>query len=160
VVRLIEEFSGRRPVVAGKPERPLLDETVRRMSARRPLMVGDRLDTDVEGAHNACVDSLLVLTGVSGLQDLAGASAALRPTYIASDLTGLLVAHAAPDQVDGRWQLGGWSGEVVGGVLSIRGGGAPDDWWRVAACAVWRHLDDTGRPASLRGVLGSVPWCS
>ena len=29
----------------------------------RPLMVGDRLDTDIEGAHNAGVDSLLVLTG-------------------------------------------------------------------------------------------------
>ncbi len=48
---------------AGKPERPLLDETVRRVGGRRPLMVGDRLDTDIEGARRAGVDSLLVLTG-------------------------------------------------------------------------------------------------
>ena len=41
------------PVVAGKPERPLLDETVRRVGGERPLMVGDRLDTDIEGAHDA-----------------------------------------------------------------------------------------------------------
>ena len=39
------------------PQRPLLDETVRRVGGERPLMVGDRLDTDIEGAHNAGVDS-------------------------------------------------------------------------------------------------------
>ena len=28
-----------------------MDETVRRVGGDRPLMVGDRLDTDIEGAH-------------------------------------------------------------------------------------------------------------
>ena len=42
---------GREPdIVAGKPYRPLFDETVRRISSRRPLVIGDRLDTDIEGA--------------------------------------------------------------------------------------------------------------
>ncbi len=63
-------------MVAGKPQRPLLDETVRRVGGDRPLMVGDRLDTDIEGAHEAEVDSLLVLTGVTGLDDLVAATAA------------------------------------------------------------------------------------
>ena len=45
--------AGVEPVVAGKPERPLLDETVRRVGGKRPLMVGDRLDTDIEGARKA-----------------------------------------------------------------------------------------------------------
>ena len=38
-----------RPEVAGKPYRPLLDDTVRRVGARRPVFVGDRLDTDIAG---------------------------------------------------------------------------------------------------------------
>lgn len=160
VVRLIEEFSGRRAVVAGKPERPLLDETVRRMAARRPLMVGDRLDTDIEGARNAGIDSLLVLTGVSGLADLITAPPALRPTYLATGLPGLLVTHDAPAALDsGSWRLGGWSADVVAGELAVSGDGAADDWWRVVACAAWRHLDDTGRPATPGVVPGSVPWC-
>lgn len=159
VVRMIEEFSGRTAVVAGKPERPLLVETVRRMGARRPLMVGDRLDTDIEGAHNAGVDSLLVLTGVSGLQDLVAAPSQLRPTYVSSDLAGLLVPHAVPTAAGGAWRLGGWSAEVDAGELLVAGDGGADDWWRVVACASWRHLDDTGRPVTLGRVRGSVPWC-
>jgi glycerol-1-phosphatase len=73
LVSMLERFSGTSPIVAGKPERPLLDETIRRVGGDRPLMVGDRLDTDIAGAHNAGVDSLLVLTGVSGLSDLVTA---------------------------------------------------------------------------------------
>ena len=34
------------PEVAGKPYRPLLDDTVARIGARRPVFVGDRLDTE------------------------------------------------------------------------------------------------------------------
>jgi len=56
-VRMLSEFSGVTPVVAGKPNRPLLDETMRRVGGERPLMVGDRLDTDIEGAHNAAIRS-------------------------------------------------------------------------------------------------------
>ncbi len=52
-------------VVVGKPEPALFEEAVRRDAASRPLVVGDRLDTDIEGAVGAGLDSLLVLTGVS-----------------------------------------------------------------------------------------------
>lgn len=159
LVRLIEEFSGVTPTVAGKPERPLLDETVRRVGGEVPLMVGDRLDTDIEGAHNAGVDSLLVLTGVSGLADLVVAPPRRRPTYISPDLGGLLAVHPAP-QVEGDGvRLGGWTAAVDRGALVVSGaGGTEDDWWRVAAVAAWRHLDATGRPVSLSVVSGSVAW--
>nr|WP_246086721.1 HAD hydrolase-like protein [Nocardioides humi] len=49
LVDMVQRFTGMTPQVAGKPARPLLDETVRRVGGRRPLMVGDRLDTDIEG---------------------------------------------------------------------------------------------------------------
>jgi hypothetical protein len=59
--------------LAGKPQPPLFAETLRRVGGRRPLVVGDRLDTDIEGASNAGYDSLLVMTGVTGPTELVSA---------------------------------------------------------------------------------------
>lgn len=77
------------PPVAGKPHAPIMQEAIRRSGAVTPLVVGDRLDTDIAGAHAAGLESLLVLTGVSGLGDLFRAPVALRPTFVAIDLRDL-----------------------------------------------------------------------
>ena len=149
-VRMLTEYSGVTPTVAGKPERALLDETVRRVGGAHPLMVGDRLDTDIEGANNAGVDSLCVLTGVTGLAELASASERLRPTYLSADLGGLLVPHPQPGIDGGVAALGGWRGAVDDdGKLQVTGDGMPDDWWRVAVTAAWLHADETGSPAAI-----------
>ena len=151
-VEMLRSFTGVEPVVAGKPQRPLLDETARRVGGRRPLMVGDRLDTDIEGANTAGYDSLLVLTGVTGLRELLTAQEHTRPTYVAEDLAGLLRAHQAPS-ADGRGcTLGGWRAEVEGHRLVVTGSGTPGDWWRVAATAAWRHLDAVGERVDLDGL--------
>ena len=76
-------------VVVGKPEPALFHAAADRAGARRPLVVGDRLDTDIEGANRAGMDSLLVLTGVSTADELAKAPDGHRPTYVADDLGGL-----------------------------------------------------------------------
>lgn len=149
-VRMLSDFAGVTPTVAGKPARALLDETVRRVGGSRPLMVGDRLDTDIEGAHNAGVDSLCVLTGVTDLSALVAAPPPLRPTYLAPDLAALVEPHPAPVVVDGAAELGGWRADVDGaGELHVRGGGSLPDWWRCAVTAAWVHLDATGTPARL-----------
>ncbi|MFT4263362.1 MAG: HAD-IIA family hydrolase [Nocardioides sp.] len=154
LVDLIRRFSGVEPVVGGKPDRPLLDETIRRVGGERPLMVGDRLDTDILGGRNAGVDTLLVMTGVTGLPELAGATGEERPTYVAADLGGLTGPHEAPS-VDGtRAELGGWSAEVdPESELVVTGRGDPDDWWRVVAAAAWAHLDAEGRAAGVRRLV-------
>lgn len=151
-VDMLRRFAGVDPVVAGKPERPLLDETVRRVGGQRPLMVGDRLDTDIEGARRVDVDSLLVLTGVTRLSELVAAAPHERPTYIAPDLAGLLVAHAAPEAADGGWTLGGWRAGVRAGALQVSGAGSVEDWWRVVAAAAWAHLDEAGEAVQVSGV--------
>ncbi|MDO7866744.1 HAD-IIA family hydrolase [Nocardioides jiangxiensis] len=157
VVRLIEEFSSVRAEVAGKPERPLLDETIRRVGGRRPLMVGDRLDTDIEGAHNAGLDSLLVLTGVSGLADLVVAPPELRPTYLAEDLGGLLVSHPPTQRgAEGRFTCGGWTAHVEEGQVTLAGAGSRVDCWRSVVGAAWHHLDATGSPVLLPEAVRSV----
>jgi HAD superfamily hydrolase (TIGR01450 family) len=78
------------PILAGKPRRPLLDETLRRLGATHPIFVGDRLDTDIEGAHVVGIDSLFVLSGSHGADDLLAAPPEQRPTYLAADISGLL----------------------------------------------------------------------
>ncbi|WP_244927886.1 HAD-IIA family hydrolase [Nocardioides sp. W7] len=146
LVETLERFSGVTPTTAGKPERPLLDETIRRVGGRRPLMVGDRLDTDIEGARRVGVDSLLVLTGVTGLAELVAARPEERPTYVAPDLGGLAEACGAPEIVDGEVRLAGWAARIDGGRPTVVGQGSTADWWRVVAVASWAHLDDVGAP--------------
>jgi glycerol-1-phosphatase len=90
MVAALMTATGLRPRVAGKPERPLLDAAVRLVNSQRPLVVGDRLDTDIACAVNAQTPSLLVFTGVSSAADLLAASPTQRPTYLAFDLRGLV----------------------------------------------------------------------
>jgi HAD superfamily hydrolase (TIGR01450 family) len=146
LVGMVSRFAGVDPVVAGKPAPPLLEETVRRVGGERPLMVGDRLDTDIEGGAAAGIDSLLVLTGVTGLGELVGATPRLRPTYLSRDLAGLLEPHPVPERASEGWRLGGWTATASDGRLAVRGTGSVDDWWRAAAQAAWARLDETGRP--------------
>ena len=90
LVGAVAAATGTWPTVAGKPEPALHRETMIRTGAHKPLVVGDRLDTDIEGANRAGVDSLLVLTGVTTLEQLRGAPDLHQPTYVAADLRGLL----------------------------------------------------------------------
>ncbi|EOM78477.1 HAD-IIA family hydrolase [Rhodococcus rhodnii] len=89
MVAAVSSATGARPLVAGKPATPIMTEAVRRAGATRPLVVGDRLDTDIAGACAADMDSLLVLTGVSTLGDLLSASPSERPTHLAATLEAL-----------------------------------------------------------------------
>ncbi|MGH3369423.1 MAG: HAD-IIA family hydrolase [Nocardioidaceae bacterium] len=152
LVDAVARFAGREPVVAGKPLTPLFEETQLRVGGNRPLVVGDRLDTDIEGAANAGLDSLLVLTGVTGLDALVAADARHRPTYIAEDLSGLGQAHQAPEAEGEGYCLRGWHGSVSDGRLVVRGAGARADWWRVVAATAWAYQDTSGQcvdPAGL-----------
>ncbi|MGQ0846650.1 MAG: HAD-IIA family hydrolase [Sporichthyaceae bacterium] len=138
LVEVVRMATGRDPVVAGKPELALHRESAERVDARRPLVVGDRLDTDVLGANRAGVDSLLVLTGVHGPADLLAAAPDLRPTLLAEDLRGLLVEHAAVEVDDlGVAALGGWRAGAEDGRLWLDGAGTRVDAVRVACTVVW-----------------------
>ena len=62
----VEYATGTRARCAGKPETGMFHEAERLLGPGRYLMVGDRLDADVAGAHAAGMDAALVLTGSSG----------------------------------------------------------------------------------------------
>jgi HAD superfamily hydrolase (TIGR01450 family) len=151
LVRMISEFANVAPEVAGKPQRPLLDETLLRVGGRVPLMVGDRLDTDIAGAHAAGIDSLLVLTGVTDLEQLLAADPEERPTWIAQDLTALARAGQRASEAGGGWQAGPWTASTGSGTLTVQGSGTAagdvDAWWTAVAAAAWAHRDRSGSAA-------------
>jgi HAD superfamily hydrolase (TIGR01450 family) len=90
LVGALEQVTGASPLVAGKPEPTLFTETKIRRDLKNPLVIGDRLDTDIDGAIAAGMDSLLVLTGIHQLDDVMKRPFNARPTYIATDLRQLL----------------------------------------------------------------------
>jgi glycerol-1-phosphatase len=147
LVNLVAEYAGRRPQVAGKPERPLFEETLDRVGGERPLVVGDRLDTDIDGARNVGWDSLLVMTGVTTLPELATVRDGARPTYVGADLGSLGLPPPAVDVDGDSVGVGGWVARTVDSQLVVEGDGNRHDWWRAAAGALWAHLDTTGAPA-------------
>ncbi len=143
LVEVVRIAAGGRPQVAGKPLPPMHRETILRTGARRPLVVGDRLDTDIEGAHAGGVDSLLVLTGVTDAAQLLAAPPHHRPAYVAADLRGLLTGHPETEAAvpggagpEGH-RCGGWTARVVRGELLLEGGGDPLDGLRASCAAVW-----------------------
>ncbi|MFC1408402.1 HAD-IIA family hydrolase [Streptacidiphilus sp. N1-12] len=147
LVAAVRTATGVEPEVAGKPLPPMHRETILRTGAKHPLVVGDRLDTDIEGAFNGGVDSLLVFTGISRPEDLPEAPAKYRPTYLAADLRGLL--RVQPELVagdGGAYSCGGWTVTVADGALSLgeARGEDPYDGLRALCAAAWAAADADG----------------
>ena len=160
VAALVTALGGRTPdTVVGKPEPVLFATAARHRGAQHALVVGDRLDTDIEGAARAGMDSLLVLTGVTTPADLLAAPPDQRPTHVAAGCAAL----STPD-VDSRmpvWRAdaaasGPWRAVVDGDhlVLSYDAGGGSEGGGsehgadvaalRALACAAWIHPEWTG----------------
>lgn len=84
----IETTTGTRGQVVGKPEPPLFERALASAGGGRPLVVGDRLDTDIAGAEGLGWDSALVLTGDARREDVERSK--WKPTFIIDDLSGLV----------------------------------------------------------------------
>ncbi|WP_279328172.1 HAD hydrolase-like protein [Streptomyces sp. OS603R] len=141
-VEVVRIATGAEPQVAGKPLPPMHRETILRTGAERPLVVGDRLDTDIEGAFNGGVDSLLVLTGVTDGAQLLAAPPQHRPTYVDADLRGLLTGQPEVVGDGGAFRCGGWTAAAGAGRLELDGDGAPVDGLRALCAAAWTAAGD------------------
>lgn len=154
LVVAVQVATGATPLVAGKPQGELHSESVRRSGALRPLVVGDRLDTDIEAAVRGGSDSLLVLTGVCTVAELLAAPRGVRPAFVAADLRGLLEPHP-PVVVDGVAECAGVLATPAGDTVALAGHGPPTAALR-AACTVAWSVADRGLPAPVR-LIGDVP---
>jgi HAD superfamily hydrolase (TIGR01450 family) len=150
LLQVIATATGVQPVLAGKPEPPLHNESVLRTKARNPLVVGDRLDTDIEAASRVGADAMLVLTGVTRPADAVLAPPSQRPAYLAEDLAGLLEPHPGITREHGRFGCGGWTASLEGDRLALTGGGTRIDGLRALCAAAWagEHVtEEAARPA-------------
>ncbi|MGW2295922.1 HAD hydrolase-like protein [Streptomyces violaceorubidus] len=158
-VEVVRIATGAEPQVAGKPLPPMHRETILRTGARRPLVVGDRLDTDIEGAFNGEVDSLLVLTGVTDGAQLLAAPPQHRPTYVDADLRGLLTGQ--PDvtgDAEGGFGCGGWTAKAGGERLELDGDGAALDGLRALCAAAWTAGGERGCALDSGKALARLGW--
>jgi len=139
------------PTVVGKPHRPLMEEAMRRTGARRPVFVGDRIDTDMMGAHAIGIDSFMVFTGAHGVADLCAAPPHGRPTGIGWNVGSLLAPGREATVGEGGARCGGVRVHVVDGVAVLEGDltgreSQLDAAWALAALA-WSGVDADLAPA-------------
>jgi len=151
MVAALRSATDRKPQVAGKPEPTLLMDALARGKFRTPLVVGDRLDTDIAGANAAGLPSLHVLCGVSTAADTVRAAVGQRPNYIAEDLRAL---YARADSL----RIGphpAWYVDVGPTAVTIQATGRdPGDTLsvvRATASAVWNAQLDGRRVVLLAG---------
>ncbi|MFB9908321.1 HAD-IIA family hydrolase [Allokutzneria oryzae] len=147
LVAAVRAATGAEPVVAGKPAATQLSQAAASAALDRPLVVGDRLDTDIEGAAAAGMDSLLVLTGVATPATLLVAPENQRPRYVSAGLDGLF-APSADSEITGTAQ---WKSTVDGSRLVLaHEGGETDELaaLRSLCAAWWRHGSGTPKPVA------------
>ena len=148
LVAALQHAVGHPPVAAtGKPDPSMHAESVERSGAKAPIVVGDRLDTDIEGATRVGCPSLLVLTGVTTAAMLLAASPEHRPDYLGRDLAALLQPH--PEVTMGEAEVHCGTAYVRPDRDTLLLAGVTDelDGLRALAVAAWLAAD-AGRPAS------------
>ncbi|MFI2751800.1 HAD-IIA family hydrolase [Cellulomonas sp. P22] len=150
LVGAVRSATGVEPSSAGKPAPTMYRLAVERAGATSPLVIGDRLDTDLGGARAADYPGLHVLTGVSTARDDVLAAPGERPTYIGADLLSLLDAHPEPQvAAEGWWTCRSAAARVHDGRLELHGAAAVDgasredrvDLIRAACAAAWSAAD-------------------
>ena len=150
LVAAVAAATGRTPQVAGKPEAPLFHAAAKRLAAERPLVVGDRLDTDILGGNNAGFATAAVLTGVDTKETILAARTAERPDYLINSLTDLHRPYPAVDHTDGVYRCGASNAVVSGDTVRVHGQGEDLDSWRAACAAWWAATPETAEARAPR----------
>jgi glycerol-1-phosphatase len=148
------------PEFAGKPFRPIFDAALKQLGVSNPLVIGDRLDTDIKGSITAGLHSATVMTGIIGNKELLGAKSDERPNYILEDLRGLFEEYPAVQRKSDSSRVGQSEAKIIGDRLLLTDGNPLSiDSIRAATDLVW----SSGRPiyglqvaAELVGPRGTV----
>lgn len=152
LVAAVATATGVTPRVVGKPG-PLMYTMAAAdcgVGPEQTLGVGDRLDTDIAGAHAAGMDALFVLSGVHGPVDLLLASRDRRPRFVCDDAGGLAQPYDEPRPDGAGYTAGGLRAELDrDGVLDWSAAGSTESGsgsntlagLRIALRVLWDALD-------------------
>ncbi|WP_421084706.1 HAD-IIA family hydrolase [Rothia nasimurium] len=150
LVGAVATATGRTPLVAGKPESPIFVTAAQKLGASSPVVVGDRLDTDIQGGNRAGMATAVVMTGVETFESILAAIPLERPTYLLTDLSGFFETYpeiSCEATTSGFTASGaGWTATAQGSELTISGQGKDVDSWRVACAAWWAAHPDIAEP--------------
>jgi len=92
LVAALATATGREPLTIGKPETHAYEAILHAagVPAARSVMIGDRLDTDIAVGCRAGAKTILVLTGVTSLEQAQAAGPPFVPDLIIGDLRDLI----------------------------------------------------------------------
>ena len=81
--------AGVEPIFFGKPQKGFFLGLCQRLNVdpARCVLIGDNLDSDIAGAKNVGMKTILSLTGVARREDLENAPAEKRPDWVVGNLT-------------------------------------------------------------------------
>ena len=157
----------RTPLVAGKPEAAIFETAAQSVGASKPIIVGDRLDTDILGANKAHMAGALVLTGVQTYQDVISAVPEQRPMYILRTLDDFFEPYSKIEIFYEGYETvahgPSWSAVVRGNTVQFTGPEAFDaegftgseaeaEAWRVACAAWWAAHPEQGMNPEIHGL--------
>lgn len=164
MVAAVVNATGFTPQSAGKPEPAMFELATENAGAQTPLVIGDKLETDIAGGVAAGMDTYHVLTGVDGHYALISAAPEARPTFIAEDLTALTEELESPDDLRPGAQ-GGFTATVkvdgAGSECMVRLDGGGSDSTSVHALrtvlqAVWQLPVARGRSPVIEPVSNAA----
>jgi 4-nitrophenyl phosphatase len=85
----LQAATGKAPTLVGKPQVAMMEVALTHLGlpANQAAMVGDRLDTDIQGGKNVGMTTIFLLGGVTTMNELAAST--LKPDYVMDDLAAL-----------------------------------------------------------------------
>lgn len=150
LVGAVATATNRTPLVAGKPEAAIFETGAKKLGAKAPLVVGDRLDTDIQGGNRAQMATLAVMTGVETYENILAAIPLERPTFLVENLGQMFEPFPRIEVVqDGQAflaQAEGWSARAEGTELTVTGSGSNINGWRLACAAWWAAHPNPSQP--------------
>lgn len=137
LVSAVHTAVGHLPEFAGKPARKIFDTAKKQLDMKRPLFIGDRIDTDILGANNAEIDSALVFTGIATGKETISAPKGSRPTYLLESISEILEKYKPPKKTKYGYKSGSAQVELLGNKVRLINSGSRIEVLRAACSVVW-----------------------
>ena len=153
LVNAVAMATNQYPVVAGKPAPVMFEQASQQLGSKQPVVVGDRLDTDIRGGNAASIPTILVLTGIDTVETALGAVTAERPTFMVKTLDSLFEPYETPELSSenggNSWTCGPWTAQFDASSDTIAMTSNSDNSddsdvraWRAACAAYWHAVPE------------------